>query len=102
MICSCQRVHRPVGGGNEASVCRILSYGCTRGASSQPSVGPGSPDRSAQLLDTDQVARGVAEGAVAHPVRLLDRLLDDLGVAGLQPLEDAVEVVGGQQDPAVG
>src|SRR6266511_6186369 len=61
-----------------------------------------SPDGSALLLDADQVARWIAEGAVANPVRLLDRLLDDLGVAGLQPREDAVEVGRGQQDPAVG
>src|ERR687895_569355 len=54
-----------------------------------------SPDGSTQLLDADQVARGIAEGAVANPVRLLGRLLDDLG-AGLQPLEGAVEVGGGQ------
>ena len=50
----------------------------------------------AQLLDADQVARGIAEGAVADPVRLVGRLLDDLGVAGLQPLEGAVEVGGGR------
>src|SRR6266511_3955581 len=30
-----------------------------------------SPDGSSQLLDADQVARGIAEGAVANPVRLL-------------------------------
>jgi hypothetical protein len=36
----------------------------------------GSPDGSAQLLDPDQVARGIAEGAVANPVRLLGRFLD--------------------------
>src|ERR687892_28925 len=60
-----------------------------------------SPDGSAQLLDADQVARGIAEGAVANPVRLLNRLLDDLGVAGLQPLEGAVEVDGGQVDGGV-
>src|SRR6516225_5892081 len=57
---------------------------------------------SAQLLYAYQVARGIAEGAVANSVRLLDRLLDDLGVAGLQPLEGGVEVLAGQQDPAVG
>src|SRR6478736_4683318 len=34
---------------------------------------------SAQLLDADQGARGVAHGAVAHAVGLLGRLLDDLG-----------------------
>src|SRR3712207_1169917 len=56
---------------------------------------------SAQLLDADQVARGVAHGAVADPVRLLGRLLDDLGV-GLQPLEGAVEVGSGQVDAGVG
>src|ERR1022692_3323511 len=60
------------------------------------------PDGSAQLLDADQVARGIAECAVANPVRLLGRLLDDLGSAGLHLLEGAVEVGGGQQDPAVG
>src|ERR687894_637682 len=54
-----------------------------------------SPDGSTQLLDADQVARGIAEGAVANPVRLLGRLLDDLGAAGLQPREGAVEVGGG-------
>src|SRR5919109_3720133 len=58
--------------------------------------------RSAQLLDADQVPRGIAKGAVADPVRLIDRLLDDLGVAGLQPLEGAVEVGGGQVDAGVG
>jgi hypothetical protein len=46
----------------------------------------------AQLLDADRVARGIAEAAVANPVRLVGRLLDDLGVAGLQPPEGAVEV----------
>ena len=45
---------------------------------------------------------GSRNGAVAGAVRLIGRLLDDLGVAGLDPLEGAVEVVGGQQDPAVG
>ena len=40
---------------------------------------------SAPLLDADQVARGIAEGAVANAVRLVGRLLDDLGVAALQP-----------------
>src|SRR5215203_1205017 len=57
---------------------------------------------SAQLLDADQIARGIADGAVANAVRLLGRLLDDLGAAGLQPREDAVEVGGGQQDDGVG
>src|SRR5690242_6191065 len=59
-------------------------------------------DGSAQLLDADQVARGVAEGAVAHAVRLVDRLLDDLGPTGLHLLEGVVEIRGGQQDPPVG
>jgi hypothetical protein len=39
---------------------------------------------------------GIAEGAVAYAVRLLGRLLDDLGAAGLHPLEGVVEVLGGQ------
>src|SRR5689334_25425051 len=38
-----------------------------------------SPGGSAQFLDADKVARGIAEGAVANAVRLLGRLLDDLG-----------------------
>src|SRR3954453_11919131 len=45
---------------------------------------------SAQLLDADQVARRIAEGGVANPVGLVDRLLDDLGAARLYPLEGAV------------
>ena len=56
---------------------------------------------SAELVDADQVARGIAEGAVANAVGLLGRLLDGLGAAGLQPIEDAVEVVGGQGDGGV-
>src|SRR5450755_36943 len=56
---------------------------------------------SAPFVDADQVARGIAEGAVANPVRLLGRLLDDLGVSGLQPREGAVEVGGGQDDVGV-
>src|SRR5688572_16405215 len=55
-----------------------------------------------QLLDADEVARRVAKGAVADPVRLVDRLLDDLGVAGLQSREGAVEVGGGQVDAGEG
>src|SRR3954462_1485851 len=35
---------------------------------------------SPQLLNTNHVAGRIADGAVAHPVRLLGRLLDDLGV----------------------
>ena len=45
---------------------------------------------------------GSRNGAVANPVRLVGRLLDDLGVAGLEPLERAVEVGGGQDDAGVG
>src|SRR3954465_8929245 len=55
-----------------------------------------------QLLDADEVARGIAEGAVADPVRLVGRLLDDLGATGLHLLEDAVHVLGGQDDRRVG
>src|SRR3954454_19440720 len=55
-----------------------------------------------QLLDADEVARGIAEGAVADPVRLVGRLLDDFGVTGLQPREGAVDVGGGQVDARVG
>src|SRR4051794_41432686 len=39
---------------------------------------------SAQLLDAQEVARRVADGAVADAVRLVRRLLDDLGVGGLE------------------
>src|SRR5215217_1670119 len=61
-----------------------------------------SPDGSAQLVDADLVARGVADGAVANPVGLLGRLLDNLGAAGLKPREGAVEVSCGQDDSSVG
>src|SRR5487761_1341039 len=60
------------------------------------------PDGSAEPLDPDQVTRGIAECAVAEPARLRGGLLYDLGSAGLYLLEGAVEVGGGQQDPAVG
>src|SRR6478609_1979922 len=39
---------------------------------------------SGHFLDADQVARRIAERAVADPVGLVGRLLDDLGVARLQ------------------
>src|SRR3954451_15046437 len=59
---------------------------------------------SAQLLDAHHVARGIAHGAVAHAGRLLRRLRDHLGLAvfqaGLDLLEGAVEVLGGQQKRA--
>src|SRR3954453_574871 len=74
-----------------------LSAACSAGARASVVVAT-----SAQLLDADQGARGIAEGAVADPVRLVGRLLDDVGVAGLQPLEGAVEVSGGQVDAGVG
>src|ERR1700693_3572628 len=60
-----------------------------------------SSEGSAELGDADLVARGIAEGAVPKAVWLLDWLLDDLGTAGLQPLEGTVEVGGGQNDPGV-
>src|SRR3954449_8929234 len=61
---------------------------------------PGRPpcSLSALLLDADHVAGGIAEGAVANPVRLLGGLLDDLDVAGLHPLERAVQVLCCQDD----
>src|SRR3954454_4471734 len=40
---------------------------------------------SAQLLDADHVAGGIAQGAVTNPVRLLRRLLDHFHVAALNP-----------------
>src|SRR3954470_7635438 len=61
-----------------------------------------APGGSARFLDADQRARGIAEGAVAHAVGLVGRLLDDVGVSGLQTLEGAVEVGGGQVDAGVG
>src|ERR687894_684461 len=57
---------------------------------------------SALLLDADEVPAGIAERAVADPVRLVGRLLDDLRVAGLQPLERGVEVRARQVDAGVG
>src|SRR3954471_5751623 len=36
---------------------------------------------SGQLLDAEQIAGGIAKRAVSHSVRLVGRLLDDLGVA---------------------
>ena len=54
------------------------------------------------LVDADEVARGIAERAVANAIGLLGRFLDDLAVGGLQPGEGAVEVRGGQGDDPVG
>src|SRR5579872_2301013 len=56
---------------------------------------------SGQLLDADEVPGRVAKRTVAHAVRLIDRLLDDLGTPGLQLLERAVHILRRQEDPAV-
>src|SRR4051795_2556726 len=71
---------------------------CTSARRSVVAAMPGS----GHFLDADQVARRIAERAVADPVGLVGRLLDDLGVAGLQPLEGAVDVPGGQVDAGEG
>src|SRR5262245_36954709 len=52
----------------------------------------------AHLLDPDEVAGRVADGAVATAVRLVGRLLDDLGVTRLHAFEGPVEVGGCQVD----
>ncbi len=54
--------------------------------------------RSARLLDADHVARGIAEGAVADAVRLVDGLLGDLGPARLHSVERRVDIGGGEDD----
>lgn len=46
---------------------------------------------SAQFLDTNEVARGIAQGAVAKAVRLVGGLLDDLDVIALELFEGAVK-----------
>ena len=56
---------------------------------------------SAQLLDPDQVAGRIADGAVPNAPGLLGGLLDDVGVACLEPLERAVEVPRREIDAAV-
>jgi hypothetical protein len=53
-------------------------------------------------LDADHGACWITNGAVANSVGLLGRLLDDVGVGGLQPFESAVEVLGGEHDDCVG
>src|SRR4029450_5252487 len=57
-----------------------------------------APPVSVPLLDADQVARRIAERAVADPVRLVGRFLYHLGVGGLEALERRVDVAGGQVD----
>jgi hypothetical protein len=52
------------------------------------------------LHEPDQVARGVAEGAVAQAIRLVERLLDDLDARFTDPLEGRVAVLGGEDHAA--
>src|SRR5664279_5013448 len=86
--------------GNFARTRRVAG-GRTRGTDGDGAA-PDAVSDSAPLLDADQVARGIADGAVAHPVRLLDRLLHDLGAAGLDLVEGSFEIRGGQQQTAEG
>ena len=60
-----------------------------------------SPGLQSELIDPDEVPRGIAEGAVAHPVVLVCGFLDDVGAGGVQAFEQPVQVVGPQSDRAV-
>src|ERR1700744_6167305 len=53
------------------------------------------------LVDADVVAGGVAERAVADPVGLVGRFLNDVGATRRHPLERGVEIAGGQDQPGV-
>ena len=78
------------GGGAARTMRSLVSalYG------TRPAVHGRDPGQlSAVFLDADQVARRVAEGAIAYAVRLLDRLLGDLGSAGLQKVPSRSVVV---------
>src|SRR4051794_41851899 len=88
---SCSALEAPSSAGDSVSVFVTMA----------PSVSIDS-GRSAELLDPEQIAGGIADREVANPVRLLDRFLNHVGVTGLQPLEGPVEVLGGQQEDAVG
>lgn len=51
-----------------------------------------------RVVDADQVAGGIAECAVAHPIWLPGRFLDDFGAAGCDSRKYAIEVGSGQED----
>lgn len=59
-------------------------------------------DRLRQLLYADEVARRVADRAVAGSPWRIGLLLDDLDVRGLQPLEGAIKVVAAEEDHGIG
>jgi hypothetical protein len=64
---------------------------------------PGSRDQRslpARLVEAQHVAGGIAKGAVADAVRLVDRLLQHLGTRGADALERGVAVVGPEDDSA--
>src|SRR5580700_3831114 len=94
--------------GHDTGRCQAV-YGAVNawqraGSPEATSTGPLVPrtrDRSALLEDADEVAGGIADGAVADPVRLLDRLLDDLGLTGLQLGERVIQIAGGEDDDRV-
>ena len=67
--------------GRSAAV--VAAHGCDRRTSTQ-------------LLDADEVARGVAERAVTHSPGLGCRFLEHLGARRPNLLEGGVEVVGGE------
>lgn len=50
------------------------------------------------LLDADQVAGGIADGAVAYSVRLVGRFFHHLGALGLYPLESGIDIGRGHQE----
>jgi hypothetical protein len=66
-------------------------------------VAPGSRDQCslpARLAEAQHVAGGIAEGAVADAVWLVDRLLQHLATRGADALEGGVAVVGPEDDTA--
>ena len=56
------------------------------------------PDGSAQLLDAEQVAGRIPEGAVADAVRLIGRLLDHLRFASQEDAKVFIDLIMSYRD----
>jgi len=89
----------PAGGGRRGA---FSGFSSLEPASASGGRGIPLDGSAAALLDADQVPGRITERTVADAVRLLSRLLDDLGVARLHSRERAIGIRGGQVDPTVG
>src|SRR5699024_4197429 len=78
-----------------------ISIGRVSGTHAASITGVARPSSSSDFENTDHIAWGITQRAIAHSVGLIGGFLDDLDIAGLQTLEYCIEVLCCQVDAGV-